>query len=122
MITIASTLLRVGLSPSSHRNLRCSFPLIAQVWRNDNDFTCSDIPPNRTSCQLNPGRDTTSNPVSVVLGLRCKRNHPIFSPSCPFGASSLVHFRSTHPVSTAKVNAFAFNLIAHHHIVSFAAA
>lgn len=92
------------------------------VLQRDNDFTCSDIPPVLHSCQLNPGSDTTDNPVIVVLCLGCKRTHPIFTPSCPFGASSLVHSRSALQDLTAGIFIPAFKPIAHHHIVSFAAA
>jgi len=93
-----------------------------RILQRNNDFTRSDVPPVRHSCQLNPGSDTTNNPVIVVLCLGCKRNHPIFTPSCPFGASSLVHSRSTLRDTTAGVITPAFKPVAHHHIVSFAAA
>ena len=92
------------------------------VLQRDNDFTCSDVPPVLHSCQLNPGSDTTDIPVFVVLCLGYKRNYPIFTPCCPFGASSLVHLRSALQDSTAEVFTPAFKPIAHHRIVSFAAA
>src|SRR5690554_1686603 len=78
---------------SSQPEMSASFFTVLQ---SNNDFTRSDVPPVQVSCQLNPGRDTTSNPVAVVLSPGCKRNHPVFSPFCPFGASSLVHSRSAH--------------------------
>ncbi len=37
------------------------------VWPIHTDFTCSIWPPDRASCRLNPGWDTTPNPVSVVF-------------------------------------------------------
>lgn len=47
---------------------RCSFPPVLQrVWRSNDDFTCSGVPPGIMSCQLNPGRDTASHPASAVL-------------------------------------------------------
>jgi hypothetical protein len=47
---------------------RCSFPpAFRRVWRNIDDFTCSDVPPGMMSCQLNPGRDTASHPAPAVL-------------------------------------------------------
>lgn len=107
--TIASPQPKVSASPFT-------------VLQSDNDFTCSDVPPVLRSCQLNPGSDTTDNPVIVVLCLGCKRTHPIFTPFCPFGASSLVHSRSAPQNSTTKVFTSVFKPIAHHHIVSFAAA
>lgn len=72
------------------------------VLQNDNDFTCSDVPPNQHSSQLNPGSNTANNLVIAVLCLECKRNHSIFTPSCPFEASSLVHSRSALLASTAR--------------------
>ncbi len=78
------------------------------VLQRGNDFTCSDVPPVLHSCHLNPGSDTTDNPVFVVLCLGCKRNHPIFTAFCPFGASSLVHFRSALQDLTAGVFTPAF--------------
>ncbi len=76
------------------------FPI--PVLHNDNDFTCSNVPPNQYSSQLNPGSNTANNLVTAVLCLECKRNHSIFTPSCPFEASSLVHSRSALLVTTAR--------------------
>jgi hypothetical protein len=73
------------------------FPL--SVLQSDNDFTCSDAEPDLMSCQLNPGSGTAGNPVTAVLGLGCKRTHPIFTPLTPYrgfniGSLSFSSFRS----------------------------
>ena len=92
------------------------------VLQSDNDFTRSDVSPVQMSCQLNPGRGTTSSPVSVVLipGANVPTRF-----SLRFALSGLHHWFTLVQLIldvTAGVITPAFKPIAHHHIVSFAAA
>lgn len=96
------------------------FPI--EVLQSDNDFTCSGIPPVWMSCQLNPGSGTTSNPVPVVLSRGRNRIHPLFASTCLSGLHHWFTCVQLIPNPTAGVVSPAFKPVAHHHIVSFAAA